>query len=79
MEAIVKKWGNSLALRIPQLIAKETGLQDGSEVDIAFDKGIIVIKTIKRKYTLPDLLSQINEGNVHYEINTGEHQGNEAW
>ena len=34
MEAVVKKWGNSLGIRIPHLIVRELSLKDGSFVDI---------------------------------------------
>jgi antitoxin MazE len=30
----VAKWGNSLAVRIPQHLAKEIGLIDGAEVEL---------------------------------------------
>jgi antitoxin component of MazEF toxin-antitoxin module len=33
METIVKKWGNSLGIRIPNAIARELSLKDGSFVD----------------------------------------------
>ena len=44
MEAIVKKWGNSLGIRIPNLIVRELSLKDGSFVDIKDRKREIIIK-----------------------------------
>ena len=78
METMVKKWGNSLGIRIPNHIARGLLLKDGSFVDIN-DKGkAIIIKPIK-KNSLTEMLSQINEQNLHEEIETGEPVGKEIW
>jgi hypothetical protein len=39
MEALVKKCGNSLEVKIPNLIARELSLRDGSFVDIKNKEG----------------------------------------
>ena len=67
METIVKKWGNSLGLRIPNLIARELSLKDGSIVNINDNGNEIIIKPVQR-IKLSEMLSQINEQNVHKEI-----------
>ena len=78
MEAVVKKWGNSLGIRIPNLIVRELSLKDGSFVDI-YDKGKeIIIKPIQ-KNKLTELLSKVNEQNIHKEIETGNPVGKEIW
>jgi antitoxin MazE len=78
MEAVVKKWGNSLGIRIPNLIARELSLKEGSFVDIN-DKGkTIIIKPIQ-KNKLSEMLSNINEQNIHKEIKTGGPVGKEIW
>ncbi|HNX78774.1 MAG TPA: AbrB/MazE/SpoVT family DNA-binding domain-containing protein [Prolixibacteraceae bacterium] len=79
METVIKKWGNSLAIRIPKMICRESGIQDGTEVEIAFDGNKIIVKPCKKEYSLTDLVSQINEENIHYEIQTGQARGNEIW
>ena len=66
MEAVVKKWGNSLGIRIPNLIVREMSLKDGSFVDINNKGNEIVIKPI-RKNNLSEMLSLINEQNIHEE------------
>ena len=45
MEAVVKKWGNSLGIRIPNLIVRELSLKDGSFVDINDNGNEILIKS----------------------------------
>ena len=78
MEAVVKKWGNSLGIRIPNLIARELSLKDGSSVDINDKGNEIIIKPI-RKNNLSEMLNQINEQNIHEEIKTTGPVGNEIW
>jgi antitoxin MazE len=80
MKASVQRWGNSLALRIPKVIAQESGLTDGSVVDLKLRRGVIaLIPERPRKHTLSDLLSQITKENVHKEIATGRPVGKEIW
>ena len=78
MEAIVKKWGNSLGIRIPNLIVRELSLKEGTYVDINDRGKKIVIKPI-RKNRLSEMLSNINDQNLHEEIDTGEPVGKEVW
>ena len=78
MEAVVKKWGNSLGIRIPSLIVRELSLKDGSYINID-DKGKQIIITPIKKNRLPEMISKITEKNLHAEIETGEPVGNEIW
>ena len=80
MKASVQRWGNSLALRIPKAIAQESGLTDGSVVDLKLRRGVIaLIPERPRKHTLGELLSQITKENVHKEAATGRPVGKEIW
>ena len=78
MEAVVKKWGNSLGIRIPNLIARELSLKDGSFVNISDRGREIVIKPIQ-KNKLSEMLNQINAENIHEEIKTTGPVGKEIW
>ena len=78
MEAVVRKWGNSLGIRIPNLIVRELSLKDGSFVDINDNGNEIIIKPI-RKNNLSDMLTLINEDNIHEEIESTGPVGNEIW
>lgn len=80
MVATVAKWGNSLALRIPQHIVKEIQLAEGTEVDLAVIDGNLVIKPRPRKhYSLEELVDAITSENLHSEVKTGDTVGNEVW
>ncbi len=76
----VAKWGNSLAVRIPQHLAKEIGLSDGAEVEIGLSDGNLTIKPRKQKqYSLDELIAGITPTNRHREIDTGISVGEEVW
>ncbi|MDR0640093.1 MAG: AbrB/MazE/SpoVT family DNA-binding domain-containing protein [Spirochaetaceae bacterium] len=78
MEAIVKKRGNSLGVRIPDLIVRDLSLKDGSFVDIE-DKGNEIIVKPKAKNKLSKLLHGINKKNIHGEVETNGPVGKEVW
>jgi antitoxin MazE len=78
MEAVIKIWGNSLGIRIPNLIAQEFSLEDGSFVDIKNMGNEIIIKP-KEKSKLSAMINAINEQNVHEEIETSGPVGKEIW
>jgi antitoxin MazE len=76
----IAKWGNSLAVRIPQHLAKEIGLSDGVEVEIVAIDGNLTIKPRRQKqYSLEELIAGITPENRHTEIDTGMSVGEEVW
>ncbi|AKG20218.1 AbrB/MazE/SpoVT family DNA-binding domain-containing protein [Calothrix sp. 336/3] len=80
MVATVAKWGNSLAVRIPQHVAKEIQLTEGAEVDLVVIDGNLVIKPrLRRRYSLEELVAAITPENLHSEVETGVAAGNEVW
>jgi antitoxin MazE len=76
----VAKWGNSLAVRIPQAIVKEARLSEGDRLllDLAGD-GSIVLRSSRRKYSLDQLVAGIKPKNRHSETFWGAPQGRESW
>jgi antitoxin MazE len=80
MVATIGKWGNSLAVRIPQNLAKEIHLAEGAEIDLGIVDGTLVIKPRSRKhYSLDELIKGITPENLHTEIESGTAVGNEIW
>ena len=80
MVATVARWGNSLAIRLPQHLVKETHLSEGVEVDFVVIDGNLVIKPRTRKrYSLEELISAITPENLHTEVESGMSMGNESW
>lgn len=66
----VKKWGNSLGIRIPKSLALKIGLEEGSEVDLDVENGHLIIRP--KSATLAELLAQVTPENIHEEVSTGE-------
>lgn len=76
----VAKWGNSLAVRIPQATVREAGLAEGDRlsIDLAGD-GAIVLRSSRRKYSLDQLVAGITRRNRHRETDWGAPRGKECW
>jgi antitoxin MazE len=80
MKTKIKKWGNSLALRIPKYLASDANLDLNAWVEMSIDKDSIIIKPIHdKKYSLKKLLAEVSENNLHGEIDSGAPVGKEAW
>ena len=76
----IHKWGNSLGLRIPRFLAKQAGIEEGTDIDISFEDDRIVIRRSRPvRYELREMVSLIKESNLHDEIETGEPEGGEVW
>ncbi|GET29821.1 AbrB/MazE/SpoVT family DNA-binding domain-containing protein [Prolixibacter sp. SD074] len=76
----IKKWGNSLGLRLPKAILDEVKLKEGSKLDISTKDGSIYLTPkVPKKYDLSKLLEGINESNLHGETSTGDSKGEEVW
>ena len=78
MTVAIKKWGNSLALRIPKDIAQTLHIENDSILELNIKDGALVIEP-QNKTLLESLVSRIDATNVHHEIDTGKAVGNEAW
>jgi len=69
-----------LALRIPAPFAQETGIESGTEVDLALEDGKLVITPrAAPSYSLDALLAGVTQDNRHDSIDAGAPQGGEAW
>lgn len=80
MRATVRKWGNSLALRIPSGLAEDAHLSDGAEVDIALRDGRLVVEPVAApEASLDELVAGITPENRHHEQFADGPRGAEAW
>jgi len=79
MRAIVKKWGNSAAVRIPSGIMKAARLRLDEAVEVRAQGGHIVIKPIRPgKVELIRLLAGITTENLHSGVDFGNPVGRES-
>lgn len=79
MEAVIRKWGNSPALRLPSAALKAAGYALGQKVELVVSRGRIVIQPSENvTYSLDKLLVGITPGNAHSELSFGKPVGKEA-
>ncbi len=78
MESVIRKWGNSPALRLPTSVLKEAGYHLEQKVRLKVSRGRIVIQPLERtEYDLDTLLSGITRENLHGEVTFGAPVGKE--
>jgi antitoxin MazE len=71
MRAKIQKWGNSLAVRIPQPIAQDVGLYANADIEMSIQEGRLVLALTRREYTLEELTEGITPENRHAEVDLG--------
>lgn len=80
MEAKVKKWGNSLGVRIPKSISSQVGITEGASIEFTIEGDKIILAPIQKKeYSIEELILMVSEENLHYEITTDGPIGKEVW
>jgi antitoxin MazE len=70
----VSKWGNSLGVRIPRVMAEQMDISEGESVELIVANNHLLIQ---KAYPLEKLLEQVTPGNVHSEIDVGAPRGKE--
>jgi antitoxin MazE len=79
MNARFSKWGNSIALRIPNSVAKELHVTDGHAAELRVKNGSLIVTPVsKRTYDRDEMIAAITPENLHEKIDSGEPVGNEA-
>jgi antitoxin MazE len=85
MQAMISKWGNSLALRLPRLVAEQARLVEGTTVDLEVDDGILKVIPSRKKFKLSELLqgepkhAGKKKGAAAAEVDWGPPRGDETW
>lgn len=77
MTATIQKWGNSLALRIPQAVAKQIRVSDGDDVVLSVGPDGLRVSPARRRYRLSQLVRKITPANHHVETDWGKPVGKE--
>lgn len=79
MEAVIRKWGNSPAVRINAAAMKSADFGVGQRVTVRASRGRIVIEPAERlELKLEDLVGAITRGNLHDAVDFGAPVGREA-
>lgn len=80
MRTKILRWGNSLGLRIPKLLAEQVGVEAGSTMDVSVEDGTLVARPVgPPAYQLQELLDAITPENVHEPVEWGAPVGREVW
>lgn len=79
MDAIIRKWGNSAAIRLPVTAIKDARFSLEQKVRLTVTRGRIVIEPSSRvEYDLDELLEGITASNRHAEVSLGKPVGKEV-
>jgi antitoxin MazE len=77
----VKRWGNSLAVRIPSNLATAASIIEGQEVDVEVQDGHLLVRphTSIERFSRERLIQQFKDGKLqrHEEIDFGDPVGDE--
>jgi len=80
MKVLVKKWGNSAAVRIPASVMAAAHLHLDQSVDVKEEQGRIVIEPDRSGvFSLDKLVEGITSANLHDPFDTGHAMGREIW
>ena len=80
MQGVVKKWGNSAAVRIPASVLAAANVRLDQPVDVREEGGRIIIEPLRpARYNIDALVAAITNENRHDSIETGPAIGQEAW
>jgi len=59
VRAKARKWGNGLAIRIPNSIAQQAGVREGDELDVDVEAEVIRLKPRRGQPALAEFLERI--------------------
>lgn len=80
MRAVVKRWGNSAAVRLPAAVLAKSSISLEQAVDVREEDGRIIIEPIRTPvYDLSVLLAEMTPDTFHDEADYGAPVGEEIW
>jgi len=75
----IQKWGNSLAIRIPQALAGQLEVEAGASVELQVREGELVVRPVRsKKLSLEELLKNCRPSQLHGETDFGADVGREV-
>lgn len=77
MKAIISKWGDGLALKIPAECTERMMIHEGMEVRLSISEGRMIVDLPREEVTLESLMDAITPENCHGEIDWGKPAGGE--
>ena len=79
MDTVIRKWGNSPAVRIPVSVMSAARFDLEQRVSVTAEDGRIIIEPVQKvEYSLDSLLAGITPRNAHRGVSFGLPVGKEA-
>lgn len=79
MNTVIRKWGNSPAVRLPVSVMSAARLELEQKVQVTVEEGRIIIEPVGRiEYSLDRLVAGITRRNSHGEVSFGAPVGKET-
>lgn len=75
----LKRWGNSLAVRIPSAVVTALALKEDSRLHLSLDAGRVVLEPQSAPFDIDALIAQITPNNRHSAASVGQPVGREVW
>ncbi len=75
----ISKWGNSLAVRIPQDVAERAGIRAGDEVAVTASSGKLTVMRKKQGYRIEDFVKRMTPEARPELADWGPPRGKEFW
>jgi antitoxin MazE len=63
VRARVSRWGNSLAIRLPQAAVKSLNVHEGEQIELAIKGDRVELRSARPRYRLEELIGQITPDN----------------
>ena len=79
MQTVIKKWGNSLALRLPQHLVADLHIMEGATVSLSIEDESLIVRPTRKRYKLADLLAAHRKDANRTETDWGKPVGDEVW
>ncbi|HLV27483.1 MAG TPA: AbrB/MazE/SpoVT family DNA-binding domain-containing protein [Burkholderiaceae bacterium] len=72
MRGVIKKWGNSAAVRLPSSMLKSLRVGIDDLLEMKVERGCLVMRPVRaQEYTLNQLVGGIKASNTHAEVDFG--------
>ena len=80
MQGVIKRWGNSAAIRIPAAVLEAAQVCLDHPVDVREEGGRIIIEPLRpARYDLDTLVAGISDENRYDPVDMGKPVGGEVW
>jgi antitoxin MazE len=80
MDTVIRKWGNSPAVRLPKALLSTAHMDVEQAVRVTAEEGRIIIEPRSTvAYSLAQLVAGIEEGNTHAAVDFGPARGKESF